>query len=80
MLKFLSDVPILVLFYRRTLASPGGRRRFLPIRCTLLCTPGMDVNLWGESSLYMNLANVVDTLAKVLTGGKGVSVRDCLKV
>ena len=39
----------------------------------------MGVNLWGESPLYVNLANVVDILAKVLAEGKGVSVRKGLK-
>jgi len=39
----------------------------------------MGVNLWGESPLYVNLANMVDILAKVLAEGKGVSVRKGLK-
>jgi len=46
-----------------------------------LCTPGMGVNLWGESPLYMNPVNVnvFSTLTKVLAEGKGVSVRKGLK-
>ena len=39
----------------------------------------MGVNLWGESPLYVNPANVVDILAKVLAEGKGGIVRDRLK-
>jgi hypothetical protein len=45
----------------------------------LLCTPGMGVNLWGESSLYVNPVNVLNTLTKVLAEGKGGIVRDRLK-
>jgi len=45
----------------------------------LLCTPGMGVNLWGESSLYVNPVNVLNTLTKVLAEGKGGIVRFCLK-
>ena len=44
-----------------------------------LCTPGMGVNLWGESPPYVNPANMLDILAKVLAEGKGVSVRKGLK-
>jgi hypothetical protein len=44
-----------------------------------LCTPGMGVNLWGESPLYVNPVNVFNTLIKVLADGKGVSVRKGLK-
>jgi len=52
-----------------------------------LCTPGMGVNLWGatrrssskSSPLYVNPVNVFNTLTKVLTEGKGVSVRKGLK-
>jgi hypothetical protein len=43
------------------------------------CTPGMGVNLWGASPLYMNPVNVLNTLAKVLADGKGIFVRRCLK-
>jgi hypothetical protein len=39
----------------------------------------MGVNLWGESPLYVNSANVFNTLTKVLADGKGVSVRKGLK-
>ena len=45
----------------------------------VMCTPGMGVNLWGESPLYMNPVNVFNTLTKVLADGKGVSVRKGLK-
>jgi len=44
-----------------------------------LCTPGMGVNLWGVSHLYVNPVNVLNTLAKVLADGKGISARSCLK-
>ncbi len=46
-----------------------------------LRTPGMGVNLRGESPLYMNPVNVnvFSTLTKVLAEGKGVSVRKGLK-
>ena len=37
------------------------RRAFFSRVCwKLLCTPGMGVNLWGESPLYMNPVNVID--------------------
>jgi hypothetical protein len=49
------------------------------VSSTGLCTPGMGVNLWGESPLYVNPVNVFNTLTKVLTDGKGVSVRKGLK-
>ena len=41
----------------------------------------MGVNLWGESPLYVNPANVsvFSILTKVLAEGKGVSVRKGLK-
>jgi hypothetical protein len=29
----------------------------LPVRCIALCTPGMGVNLWGASPLYVNPVN-----------------------
>ena len=46
-----------------------------------LCTPGMGVNLWGENLLYVDPVNVniFSILTKVLTEGKGVSVRKGLK-
>ena len=47
--------------------------------CIRLCTPGMGVNLWGESPLYVNPVNVLNTLTKVLAEGKGGIVRDRLK-
>jgi len=49
--------------------------------CTLtaLCTPGMGVNLWGESPLYVNPVNIVNIQTKILAEDKGVAVRRCLK-
>jgi len=44
-----------------------------------MCTPGMGVNLWGESPLYVNPVNMLKILAKVLAEGKGGTVRDRLK-
>jgi len=35
-----------------------------------MCTPGMGVNLWGESPLSVNPVNVLNTLTKVLAEGK----------
>jgi len=43
------------------------------------CTPGMGVNLWGVSPLYVNPVNVLITLTKVLAEGKGGTVRDRLE-
>ena len=39
----------------------------------------MGVNLWGESPLYVNPVNVLNTLTKVLAEGKGGIARDRLK-
>ena len=39
------------------------------------CTPGMGVNLWGESPLYVNPVNV-STLTQVLAEGKGGTARN----
>jgi len=46
---------------------------FGAIRSTRWCTPGMGVNLWGESPLYMNPVNVknIDTST---SQGKGAHV------
>ena len=41
-----------------------------------LCTPGMGVNLWGVSPLYVNPVNVLNILTKVLAEDKGGTVRD----
>jgi hypothetical protein len=49
------------------------------VGCNAVCTPGMGVNLWGESPLYVNPVNDFNTLTKVLADGKGVSVRKGLK-
>ena len=43
------------------------------------CTPGMGVNLWGESPLYVNPASVLCTFAQVLAEGKGGTARDRLE-
>ena len=40
------------------------------------CTPGMGVNLWGESPLYVSPVNVLNILTKILAEGKGGTVRD----
>ena len=44
-----------------------------------MCTPGMGVNLWGVSPLYVNPVNGMKILTEVLAEGKGISVRRCLK-
>jgi len=44
-----------------------------------LCTPGIGLNLWGESPLYVNPVNVLNTLTKILAEGKGGIVRFCPK-
>ncbi|MFZ2396877.1 MAG: hypothetical protein WAW09_11395, partial [Smithella sp.] len=51
------------------------------VRWSELCTPGMGVNLWGVSPLYVNPVNVKSswTLTKVLAEGKGGIARDRLK-
>ena len=51
----------------------------MAVKWTRLCTPGMGVNLWGVSPLYVNPINVLITLTKVLAEGKGGSVRDRLE-
>jgi len=45
----------------------------------LLCTPGMGVNLWGVSPLYVNPVNIVNILTKILAEDKGGTARDRLK-
>ena len=44
-----------------------------------LCTPGMGVNLWGESPLYVNPVKCLNHLTQVLAEGKGGTARDRLK-
>jgi len=51
----------------------------MAVKCTRLCTPGMGVNLWGVSPLYVNPVNVLIRLTKVLAEGKGGTVRDRLE-
>jgi hypothetical protein len=41
-----------------------------------LCTPGMGVNLWGGSPLYVNPVNLLNILTKILAEGKGGTARD----
>jgi len=50
-----------------------------PVKCRKWCTPGMGVNLWGESPLYVNPVNIVNILTKILAEDKGIAVRRCLK-
>jgi len=57
---------------RKKKASPA-------VRCIILCTPGMGVNLWGESPLYVNPVSVLCTFAQVLAEGKGGTARDRLE-
>ena len=60
----------------------GGRREAAAFTksCSIQwCTPGMGVSLWGESPLYVNPVNVLNTLAKVRAEGKGGTVRDRLE-
>ena len=54
-------------------------RSGIPVRCIHLCTPGMGVNLWGESPLYVNPVNVLNILTKILAEGKGGTARDRLE-
>ena len=75
-----------MIFTGRTLSSPAAERsegtktlRVFAVRCSVLCTPGMGVSLWGVSPLYVNPVNGLITLAKVLAEGKGVPVREGLK-
>jgi hypothetical protein len=44
-----------------------------------LCTPGMGVNLWGESPLCVNLAKGINPLAQTLAEDKGGTARFRLK-
>ena len=55
----------------------GAQRKASPAPAYV--QPGMGVNLWGESPLYVNPVNVLNTLAKVLAESKGGIVRDRLK-
>jgi len=59
--------------------KPQAQRSGLAVRWTELCTPGMGVNLWGESPLYVNPVNIVNILTKILAEGKGGTVRDRLE-
>jgi hypothetical protein len=40
------------------------------VNCRRFCTPGMGVNLWGVSPLYMNPVNMLNILTKILAEGK----------
>jgi len=67
----------IILFFCNEKAN--RRAGFLRVRLSALCTPGMGVNLWGASPLYVNPVNVLNTLTKVLADGKGKTARCCLK-
>ena len=45
------------------------------IQRSQLCTPGMGVNLWNKSPLYVNPVNVFSPLAKVLADGQKRHIR-----
>jgi hypothetical protein len=49
--------------------------RFIADWSNRVCTPGMGVNLWGASPLYVNPNIVVRRGKQVLAAGKGVSAR-----
>jgi len=55
------------------------RRESSNVCWNALSTPGMGVNLWGESPLYVNPASVLCTFAQVLAEGEGGTARDRLK-
>jgi hypothetical protein len=79
----------LMTFSTGSTASFTGSGGLSAIRCKLMCTPGMGVNLsalssrpkglWGVSPLYVNPVNMLNILTKVLAEGKGVPVREGLK-
>ena len=54
-----------------------NRPHFFRVGCMRWCTPGMGVNLWGESPLYENQGCplIYGMLPEVRAEGKGVSVR-----
>jgi len=52
----------------------ANRRDGRSVRLSGGCTPGMGVNLWGESPLNVNPVNVLCTFAQVLAEGKGGTV------
>jgi len=56
-------------------------RSGIPVRVHALvyARPGMGVNLWGESPLYMNPVPYLIMVTKVLAEGKGIIARWCLK-
>jgi len=54
------------------------RRESSNVCWNALSTPGMGVNLWGESPLYVNPASVLCTFAQVLAEGEGGTARDRL--
>jgi len=58
---------------------PFATAIYSPVRLKRLCTPGMGVNLWGVSPLYVNPVNMLNILTKILAKGKGIVVRRCLK-
>jgi len=48
----------------------GAVRASAGLNC-ILYTPGMGLNLWGVSPLYVNPGNVGNRLTEVLAEGKG---------
>ena len=64
-------------------ASPAHERTKAETKKRLLCvgveaigTPGMGVNLWGASPLYVNPNTVVRRGTQVLAEGKGGTARN----
>ena len=59
------------------LFTNGAKSRDISGICLIdLCTPGMGVNLWGVSHLYVSPVNVLNILTKILAEGKGGTARD----
>ena len=54
------------------------KRSGIAIRWSALCTPGMGVNLWGASPLYVNPVNEFNSLTKVF-GMSQFKVGTCKK-
>ena len=53
--------------YKSDLSPPGIKQE---VHWTSWCTPGMGVNLWGESPLYVNPVNVLNILTKADCWGR----------
>ena len=52
--QYLPEGDINATHHRQQKAERGTSGAFLLSECMRLCTPGMGVNLWGESPLYVN--------------------------